>query len=195
MPTMTENTGLDTAGLDTTELDTTINEPSTTAGEAEVLLFALDRSRAQFAWKVGGLDADALHAPHPPSAMTLAGLIKHLSLVEDQRTAEDLGGPPYGRQWSGYDGPDWEWRSAADDSPEELYALWRGAVERSRAAWARVLADGGLDQPSRHEGHGEPVNLRRVLVDMQDEYARHTGHADLFREATDGLVGEDPPQP
>ncbi len=184
------------AMTENTELDTTIHEPSMTAGEVEMLLFALERSRAQFAWKVGGLDAAALHAPHPPSAMTLAGLIKHLALVEDQRTAEDLGGPPYGRQWSGYDGPDWEWRSAADDSPEELYALWRDAVERSRAAWATVLADGGLDQPSKRDaGTGETPNFRRVLVDVHDEYARHTGHADLFREATDGLVGEDPPQP
>jgi len=27
-----------------------------------------------------------------------------------------------------------------------------------------------------------------------EEYARHTGHADLLREAVDGLVGEDPPE-
>jgi hypothetical protein len=174
------------------DLDTTINEPPMGAGEVEVLLFSLDRSRAQFAWKVGGLDAAALHRAHPPSVMTLAGLIKHLALVEDQRTAEDLGGE-YGREWQGYDGEDWEWRSAADDSPDDLYALWRGAVQRSREAWTRVLADGGLDQPSRRAA--EPVpNLRRVLVDLTDEYARHTGHADLFREAIDGLVGEDPPQ-
>jgi hypothetical protein len=33
-----------------------------------------------------------------------------------------------------------------------------------------------------------------MLVDLHDEYARHVGHADLFREAVDGLVGEDPPQ-
>lgn len=177
-----------------TLLDTTLAEPSMTAGEVEMLLFALDRSRATFAWKVGGLDAEALHRPHPPSAMTLAGLLKHLALVEDQRTAEDLGGPPYGRQWSGYDGPEWEWRSAAEDSPEELYTLWREAVDRAREAWTRVLADGGLDQPSRRGGDGEPPNLRRVLVDLHDEYARHVGHTDLFREATDGLVGEDPPQ-
>jgi hypothetical protein len=39
---------------------------------------------------------------------------------------------------------------------------------------------------------GESPNLRRVLVDLHDEYARH---ADLLREAVDGLVGEDPPQP
>jgi hypothetical protein len=29
---------------------------------------------------------------------------------------------------------------------------------------------------------------------VHDEYARHVGHADLLREAIDGLVGEDPPQ-
>ena len=44
-------------------------------------------------------------------------------------------------------------------------------------------------------GSGERVNLRRVLVDQIEHYLRHTGHADLFREAVDGLVGEDPPQP
>ncbi len=61
---------------------------------------------------------------------------------------------------------------------------------------AEALADGGLDQPSRLVTRaGESPNLRRVLVDLHDEYARHVGHADLLREAVDGLVGEDPPQP
>ncbi len=31
-------------------LDTSITEPAMTVGEAEMLIFALDRSRAQFAW-------------------------------------------------------------------------------------------------------------------------------------------------
>jgi hypothetical protein len=30
---------------------------------------------------------------------------------------------------------------------------------------------------------------------MIEEYGRHTGHADLIREAVDGRVGEDPPGP
>jgi Protein of unknown function (DUF664) len=183
-----------------TALDTRIHEPSMTAGEVEMLLFALDRSCAQFAWKCGGLDVAGLRRPYPPSTMTLGGLLKHLALVEDRRTAVDLTGQPIGPPWDAVDvdfdaDPDWEWRTAADDSPEELYALWRGAVERSRAAWARVLADGGLDQLSKFTtGSGESPNLRRILVDLQDEYARHVGHADLLREAVDGLVGEDPPQ-
>jgi hypothetical protein len=178
--------------------DTTIHEPSMTAGEVEMLLFALDRSRAQLAWKCGGLDAAGLRKPHPPSAMTLGGLLKHLALVEDRYTAVDLTGQPIGPPWDAVDfeaDPDGEWRTAADDSSEELYALWRGAVEHSRAAWARMLADGGLDQPSKFTTQsGESPNLRRILVDLHDEYARHVGHADLLREAVDGLVGEDPPQ-
>lgn len=177
-------------------LDTTITEPALDAGEVEMMLFALERSRAQLAWKVGGLSAADLRAPHPPSAMTLGGLVKHLALVEAQRTAEDFGGPGFGPQWRGYDGPDWEWRSAAEDTPAELYSLWTECVARSRAALELLLADGGLDQPSRRSPDPGPVpNLRRVLVDLHDEYARHVGHADLFREASDGLVGEDPPLP
>jgi hypothetical protein len=57
-----------------------------------------------------------------------------------------------------------------------------------------VLADGGLDYPLAISDWTETPNLRRVVVDMVEEYARHTGHADLIRESTDGLVGEDAPQ-
>jgi hypothetical protein len=179
--------------------DTTIREPSMTAGEAEMLMFALDRSRAQFAWKCGGLDAAALNRAHPPSAMTLAGLLKHLALVEERYTIDFTGeapGPPLDSPQAA-PSPEWVWRSAADDEPEELYALWRRTVERSRAAMAKALAAGGLDQPAQFtaDDAGESPNLRRIVVDLHDEYARHVGHADLLREAIDGLVGEDPPQP
>lgn len=169
-----------------------------TAGEVEMLLFALERSRAQFAWKCGGLDAAGLNKPYPPSAMTLGGLLKHLAWVEDSKVAIHLTGQPIGPPWSAADftaDPDWEWHTAAGDSPADLYALWQGAVERARVAWAAALADGGLDRPSKYTTRsGESPNLRRFLIDLHDEYARHVGHADLLREAVDGLVGEDPPQ-
>ena len=38
------------------------------------------------------------------------------------------------------------------------------------------------------------MSLRRLLVDLIEEYARHTGHADLLREAVDGRTGEADPQ-
>jgi hypothetical protein len=87
--------------------------------------------------------------------------------------------------------PDWDWRSAAEDSPEQLFALWQDAVDRSRSLVATALADGGLDQLGRRTWpDGRAPSLRRILVDMIEEYARHTGHADLIRESVDGLTGE-----
>jgi len=164
-----------------------------------MLRFALDRSRAQFAWKVGGLDAEALNKPQPPSSMTLAGLIKHLAFVDDWTVVrltgrvQDMPAPWRSVDWDA--DPDYPWHSASDDTPEELYRLWSEAAARCRAAFDEVAADGGLDRPVRFtfDPEFEP-NARRVLTDLHDEYARHVGHADLFREAIDGLVGEDPPQ-
>ena len=71
--------------------------------------------------------------------------------------------------------------------------MWSAAVQRSEAATDRVLAERGLDQRVVISGGHEPFSLRRILVDMIEEYARHTGHADLIRESIDGLVGEDAP--
>ncbi len=180
-----------------TSLNTSISEPSMTPGEAEMLVFALDRSRAQFAWKTGGLDAAAVHRTFPPSTMTIAGMLKHLAFVDDW-TAVRLAASPMPEPWTGVDWdaePEWPWSSAANDTPEELYGLWRDAAERCRSAVADVLADGGLDRPVRFTfDPSEVPNARRILIDLHDEYARHVGHADLFRESIDGLVGEDPPQ-
>lgn len=179
-------------------LDTTINEPSMTADEVEMLLFALERARAQFAWKCGGLDADGLRKRLPPSAMTLGGLLKHVAVCEDRQTAEFVTGGHIAGPWRQEDfeaDPEWDWHSAADDSPDDLYAVWKASVERSNAALARALANGGLDQPSAFTTpSGEKPNLRRSVIDLIEHYIRHTGHADLLREAVDGLVGEDPPQ-
>jgi hypothetical protein len=42
---------------------------------------------------------------------------------------------------------------------------------------ARTLADGGLGQPTKYttSADGAPPNLRRSLVDLNEEYARHIG--------------------
>lgn len=173
-----------------TVLDTTFSEPSMTASEIEMVLFAIERSRAQFAWKCGGLDAAGLRQRHPPTTMTIGGLLKHLTLVETKFAS--MVGPTPVNPWDDHE-EDWEWRTAADDEPAELYARYQDAVTRCRAAFADALHGDALDQQIIW-GPWRP-NLRRMLMDMHDEYARHTGHADLLREAVDGRVGEDPPQP
>ena len=92
------------------------------------------------------------------------------------------------------DRPDWDLNSAGNDTPEQLYEFWDSAVERSRAKLDAALADGGPDQLIHISSpDGTHASLRRLLCDLIEEYGRHTGHADLLREAVDGLVGEDPP--
>ncbi|HSJ47169.1 MAG TPA: DUF664 domain-containing protein [Euzebyales bacterium] len=130
------------------------------------------------------------------STITLGGLVKHLALIEDVYFSRRLLGRDMRSLWpdADFDDPDWEWHSAASDSPEQLLALWQDAVERSRAAVTAVLADGDLGQLVRFTGWDDAPSLRRVLIDIIEEYARHVGHADLTRESVDGLTGEDPPR-
>jgi hypothetical protein len=56
-----------------------------------------------------------------------------------------------------------------------------------------IAADGLGQLCQRAWPDGRAPSLRRLLIDMIEEYARHVGHADLMRESVDGLVGEDPP--
>jgi len=172
-------------------------EPPLAGTETEHLVGALDRLRTPFRWKADHLDAAGLQTSIGASSLTLGGLLKHLASVEDYIFTTKLRGEPIGAPWdaTGWDGSnDWEFTSAADDTPEQLYALWDRAVERSRARLNAALADGGLDQPVHASWpDGRHPSLRRLVFDLVEEYGRHTGHADLLREAVDGLVGEDPP--
>jgi len=161
-------------------------------------LSVLERNRRTFAWKTSGLDGDGLRATTAASAMTIGGLVKHLALVEADWLAVKLAGHEYGAPWEGVDfdaDPDWEWHSGSQDSPDEVYAVWLAAVERSRRLVAEVIQERGLDGPaSFSRPDGRTPTVRAMLLDMIEEYARHTGHADILREAADGLVGEGAPE-
>lgn len=172
-------------------------EPPIAGGdEVATLIGALERQRFYIGWKCGGLDSAGLQTRLGPSAITLGGLLKHLAWVEEVYFTWRLGGQ---RPLSPFDTVDWEnerdweWRTAADDPPEELYSLWQRAVSRSRRAVAEALKESSLDQRIQHGDWEDPPSLRRILIDLIEEYARHVGHADLIRESIDGLVGEDPP--
>lgn len=178
--------------------DTPPWEPPTAGTETDHLVAALDRQRATFRWKADGLDAEGLRTRIPSSSLTLGGLLKHLALVEDHYFTGRIAGRSLEELWGplGYDGSDdeWEFTSAASDSPADLYALYDAAVSRSRARLAEALERGGLDQPvDLGWRDGRKPSLRRLLCDLLEEYGRHTGHADILREAVDGRVGEDPP--
>jgi len=178
-----------------------MTEPTTYDGppaEAEAVLAILERNRRTFAWKTGGLGRDGLAATTAKTSMTLGGLVRHMALVEADWLVVKLAGQPYGPPWDEVDfdaDPDWEWHTRAQDDPEDVYALWRAAVQRSRDVVAAVLNEGGMDAASQFiRGDRRPAIVREMLLDMIEEYARHTGHADLLRESVDGLVGEGAPE-
>jgi uncharacterized damage-inducible protein DinB len=166
--------------------------------EAEALAAVLERNRRTFAWKVWDLDESGLRATTAASSMTLGGLIKHVALVEADWLVVKLAGQEYGPPWDTADlenDPEWEWRTGASDAPADVYGLWRAAVDRSRAIVADVIAERGLDGPSSLTWpDGRTPTVRDMLLDMIEEYARHTGHADVLREAVDGRVGEGAPR-
>jgi hypothetical protein len=172
-------------------------EPPLAGTEAEQLIGALDRLRTTFRFKADDLDAAGLSARLGVSALTLGGLLKHLASVEDYYSTTKLRGAPIGEPWQslGWTGDnEWEFTTAAHDSPETLYSLWDNAVDRARARMTDALASGDLSQPIHAAaGDGTHASLRRLLCDLLEEYGRHTGHADLLREAIDGRIGEDPP--
>jgi uncharacterized damage-inducible protein DinB len=169
-------------------------EPPLAASELDTLLGFLDFLRATLAWKCEGLDSAGLTATVGVSSMTLGGMLKHLAYVESEWFSRWLLGRDRQPPWDTVDWKadrDWDWHSAAADSPEELLALWQEAVTRSRSLVAEALAHGGLGQLSRRTWpDGRAPSMRWILCHMIEEYARHNGHADLIRESVDGATGE-----
>lgn len=165
-------------------------DPDVIATERASLDQFLDYHRATLLGKTEGLGKEAMAARLPTSELTLAGLLKHLALVESSWIHDRFLGQPAEEPWASApwdDDRDWEFHTAVADDPEELRELYRATCARNRAALAGVELDAlsvGLDR------EGQPYSLRWILLHLIEETARHNGHADLLREAIDGVVGE-----
>lgn len=166
-------------------------DPPQRGTEAELLYAFLDYQRATLGRKTSGLDAEQLRRTLPPSTMTLAGLLKHLALVEDYWFSYVFAGnedAPVFRDVDWDADPDWEWHSAVADEPAALRALHDGTVVHSRAVVAGEELHAESVRANRRTG--EKFSLRWIVLHMIEEYARHNGHADLIRESIDGQRGE-----
>ena len=169
----------------------TRTDPPQQPDERTALVTFLDYHRDTLRKKAGGLDAEQLATPLPPSEMTLGGMVKHLALVEHSWIRQVFLGEEFAEPWVSVDWDadwDWDWHSATDDTPEQIWTLYDETV----ADVDRVIAAADLDALSVRTGRqsGESFNLRWILLHLIEEYARHNGHADLIRESIDGEVGE-----
>jgi hypothetical protein len=55
-------------------------------------------------------------------------------------------------------------------------------------ALSRTHTGSDLDQTAA-QSPDRPRSLRWIMLHMLEEYARHCGHADILREAIDGITG------
>ncbi len=170
-------------------------EPPVAGTDAEQVVAALDRQRATFRWKADGLDETGLAHRVGVSELSLGGLLNHLAFIEDLASTHSLEGTEIPEHWGDPREPDrWSEIFAPSEPAEELYARYDDAVARARTRIAQAVTAGGLDQRVEVEDPDRgSANLRRLLLDLLEEYGRHTGHADLIRESVDGRTGEDPP--
>ncbi len=163
-------------------------DPPFVAGEREMLDAWLDFHRATLLSKCEGLDDDQLRRRAvPPSSLSLLGLVRHLTEVENSWFSRLLAGRDVLPLYYSDDDEDGDFDNvhAADVAAD--MATHRAAVAQSRD----VAAGYGLDDIASRLRRGEhEVSLRWIYVHMIEEYARHNGHADLLREAIDGCTGD-----
>jgi uncharacterized damage-inducible protein DinB len=165
---------------------TTALPSSKSSGEDErsVLLGYLTYHRIVLARKAEGLtDEQAAMPACSPSTMTILGLIRHMTDVERWWFRRVVQGEEVAPLFD----DDAEWSIEVGTSIGDALAAYWGEI----AVVDRYLQDATMDSVNRGyvDVTGEHA-LRRTIVHMIEEYARHCGHADLLRERLDGVTGD-----
>lgn len=152
--------------------------------EKELLEAFLNFQRDTLLWKVSGLTDAQLTREKTPSGATLLGLVKHMAYVERNWFQIRFMGRPLTVPWRSGD-PGGDFRIEPHETGADIIAFYRAEVAESQRI---VAAAPSLETLARDSER--PHTLRRILVHMIEETARHNGHADVLRELTDGQTGE-----
>jgi hypothetical protein len=166
--------------------------PTAETDEKALLQESLRQHRDDLLWKLDGLSEFDLRRPMTPTGTNLLGLVKHLAGIEYGYLGGVFGRPaPERLAWMD-DGSVWEgadmWANP-DESSDYIIGLYR----RACAHGDRTIAELDLDVIGTvswwKEGKRE-ATLRRLIIRMIGETARHAGHADIVRELIDGSAGQ-----
>lgn len=130
-----------------------------------------------------GLTAEQLaRRPLPSSNLSLLGLIRHAAKVERTWFRQRAGGEPIESMYAASPDKDADFNDLDADEAE-------AAVRRLQDEWRACDAvTTGLSFDHVIDVRGDAMSLRMVYVHLIGEYARHNGHADLLREAIDGVT-------
>ncbi|MFD8145220.1 DinB family protein [Streptomyces sp. NPDC059708] len=160
--------------------------PELVGDERATLTSVLQWQRDTLRMKCAGLTDEQLRRKAvPPSGLSLLGLVRHLAEVERGWFRNVLADEDVRGYFPKNEAGEWTEFHVEDADPAESFRIWEETCERSRKI---VAAAESLDV----RGHfgDQPYSLHYILAHMIEEYARHNGHADLLREAIDGVTGE-----
>jgi uncharacterized damage-inducible protein DinB len=170
----------------------TVNEQSVTGERADILDF-LAKHRYFLRYTAQGLTDEQASTQSTVSALTVGGLIKHVTAVE-RRWAE------FAQSGGGEDTPEEteftpeliaEWESQFRLTEGETLDGVLAEYEKVAAATDELVRT--LDLDTSYELPAAPWqppgvfwSVRRVFLHITAETAQHAGHADIIRESIDG---------
>jgi len=160
--------------------------------ETEALLETLAERRRFLRFTVRELTEQQATSRPTVSALTLAGLVKHVAQMEESWLRFVIEGPdvlalPEGWQndpgfWA--DG----WRLLEGETLDGMLGRYEQVATRTEEI-VRGLPDLGVSHPLPSAPWftpGSSWSARRVLLHLISETAQHSGHADIIRESIDG---------
>jgi uncharacterized damage-inducible protein DinB len=155
------------------------------ASEADHLRHVLDWHRATLLYKCAGLDAGQLaRSPLAFSNLSLLGLIRHMAKVERTWFRTLFRGEQLETLYSTPEWRDADFEGIDPANAQSDYARLVEETELARKAVATASLDDTFTFPDQ-----DVASLRYVYLQMIAEYARHSGHADMLRQAIDGAKG------
>ncbi len=162
-------------------------EPDFNGPEKEQLCAWLDYHRATLLMKCAGLSVEELSiASVPPSTLTLLGLLRHMTFVEQYWFQEVFAGVDVVQIYQSPDDHDSDFNDLASATLEDVERNFLVMSDQSR----EIIRDHELDALARASQPSTSIDLRWVCVHLIEEYARHNGHADLLRQCIDGATGD-----
>jgi hypothetical protein len=161
-----------------------MHRPFVLTSERHGLAVLLDQQRDALVRKVAGLSEDDARRTPGPSSLSLLSLLKHCAVWEVRWPQGVVAGRSLNDGWPEREEDQAEFTLTQDDTLERWLRLYEGACATSRAVAASV----DLEAPCARTDIID-CNVRWVLLHLIEETARHAGHADIIREALDGMRG------
>ena len=164
-----------------------MNEAVPTGSERADFVQSLDRHRFLLRHTLRGLSDEQAARRTTVSELTLAGLIKHVTLTERRWVAFIVEGPS---AMSGQAMSTWldGFRMLEGETVQGLLSAY-DAVARQTDELVHSLPDLDASQSLPPRPWFEPGarwSARRVILHIIAETAQHAGHADIIRESLDG---------